>query len=134
MCGATDIPVGLEVDAYFDLHRRVLSLRAIRGDLRGRVIAKPAGVVLRGVRFRVNRGGLVRARAEGRRNVHAYARGTVVSGDVAGLRGDPRAQRIRYNPFEYSSFVAVASGNPVSEAEIVAIDAQGAWAVLSDAA
>jgi hypothetical protein len=126
----TDLPIGALVDSYCDLHRRCTSLRCIAGERRGRVIGKADTVVLQDVTFRVNPGGLRRVREEGVRAVHAYARGTVVSGDAASVRDHPDAIRVRYNPFQFDSFVRADTEAPIAAAAVLAIDGKEAFALL----
>ncbi|QAY80361.1 hypothetical protein [Sphingosinicella sp. BN140058] len=118
---------GAEVRAYCDLHKRVSSVQSLRGDQKGRVVAKPRRLVLEGVRFEVSAAGLRRCRAEGVRNVHAYARGTVHGSDVEAITMNPAAVRVRYNPHAFSTFVRGDTEEPISGAAYLAIEGKTAW-------
>lgn len=124
-----ELPIGAVADAYCDLHRHCTSLRAITGPERGRVTAKADAIVLEAVAFRVNTGGLRRVREEGVRQVHAYARGRVVSDDVAAVRDHPDAVRVRYNPFLFDHFVRADTQAPLAGADRLAIEGKAAYAI-----
>jgi hypothetical protein len=68
----------MRVSVYFNLHRRLFSVRAEEGPAAGRVIAHARHVTLgghSGCSFVVQEGGRQRVLAEGRKNVHAFVRG-----------------------------------------------------------
>lgn len=92
----TDSLIGTKVDVYWNLHKHVWSVRDRRTR---RVIAHLDTVYLADVTFVVSAAGNARVRAEGRKNVHAFARGTVTSGPLSG--GVP----ITYNPYKHTTFV-----------------------------
>lgn len=121
---------GSVVDTYCDLHRHCTSLRAITGPDTGRVVGKADAVVMTDVTFRVQPGGLRRARESGVRNVHAYARGQVAGDDIAWVRDHPRAIRVRYNPHRWESFVRADTEEAVWSAAALAIDGKTAYAIL----
>lgn len=129
MSAAAELPIGAVVDTYCDLHRHCTSLKALTGPEKGRVTAKADQVLLRDVTFRVLPGGLRRCREEGVRNVHAYARGTVVACDVAAVRDHPDAIRVRYNPYAWDTFVRADTEQPVRTADAFAVEGKTAWAV-----
>jgi len=124
----TDLPQG-EVRCYCDLHRKCSSLKAMTGEKKGRVVAKPKQIVLKGVRFEVSAAGLRRTREEGVRNVHAYARGYVKDQDVDAVRNHPDAVAIRYNPHLFDTFVRADTLAPIHTAELIAIDGKKSWGV-----
>ena len=121
---ALALPFGTVVDLYCNLRTKGGSLRAVGGPLAGRVIATPQQVELADVTFRVNAGGQSRARAEGVRNVHAFARGTVVAA-TGGARDD--GVRVVYNPYRHDTFVRADSGTPVHQAAHLALDGKECW-------
>ncbi|WP_262029673.1 hypothetical protein [Microvirga sp. Mcv34] len=128
MDASTDLPTG-EVRAYCDLHRRCSSLKAMTGENKGKVVAKPKQVVLRDVRFEVSQAGLRRTREETVRNVHAYARGHVRDQDVEAVRNHPDAVQIRYNPHKFDTFVRADTLEPVATAQVFAIDGKVSFAI-----
>jgi hypothetical protein len=114
--------IGTIVDLYCNLRTRGGSLRAVGGPLPGRVIATPQRVDLADVAFRVNAGGQARARREGVRNVHAFARGTVVApSDQAG------EIRVVYNPYRNDTFIREDTGAPVHRAARLSLIGKECW-------
>jgi hypothetical protein len=108
--------LGRDVDVYFNLHRKVWSVRDRKTR---RVIAHVDKIMLANVTFKVSAAGNARVRAEGRKNVHAFARGRVV--DLAGgkvFNGVP----ITYNPYKHTTFVTKDFESPVA----------GAWWAMLD--
>lgn len=109
---ATTALIGMDVDVYFNLHKRLWSVRSRETR---RVVAHLDGLVLRNVRFRVSAAGNARVRAEGRKNVHAFARGTVEWPAAEDCHRDDVVQ-VTYNPFKYTTFVVQDTGEPIFEA------------------
>jgi len=128
MNSMADLPTG-EVRAYCDLHRRCSSLKAMTGESKGRVVAKPTQVVLRDVRFEVSQAGLRRTRAGKTRNVHAYARGYVQDQDVESVRNHPDCIQVRYNPHLFDTFVRADTQEPITAAQVFAIDGKKSFAI-----
>ena len=102
----------------------------------GKVRAHSDTVYVCDVKFVVQPAGNKTTRAEGRKRVHAFVRGTVV-GLVQGAFGptalapDAGWQQIRYNPYEHTSFVVVTTEGekPVTTALLVELDPAGrVWA------
>lgn len=99
----------MKVEVYKNLHTGTFSVRK-----KGKVIAHPTTVYLTDATFVVRPGGRERVRREGRKNVHAFVRGTP---------GEPRIEgtcsRVTYNPYEHDTFVD-GSGAPVrTAAEVI---------------
>lgn len=69
------------VRVYWNLHKKCWSVKSMDPDCpdRGRVIAHASHVVLHGVTFTVSEAGRQRVIKERRKNVHAYAQGTLQS-------------------------------------------------------
>lgn len=67
----------MKVFVYFNLHKKVWSVKALEGRNKGRVIAHADKVLLRDVTFKVSEAGRQRVIREGRKNVHAGAVGTL---------------------------------------------------------
>lgn len=110
---ATTALIGRDVDVYWNLHKKVWSVRDRATRL---VIAHLDGLVLRDVTFRVSAAGNARVRREGRKNVHAFARGTIV------WPGPEETYRLRdvvqvtYNPFKFTTFIVQDTNEPIFEA------------------
>jgi len=112
---------GQPVDCYWNLHRRLYSVRARSGPDRGRVVAHADAVRLREVTFVVSEAGRQRVIREGSKNVHAFMRGSWTA-----AVGDGLADRISYDPYAEPSFVRTADGEPVTTAlEVVGVIVDG---------
>lgn len=109
--------VGKKVDVYFNLHKKMWSVRDRKTR---RVIAHLDGLVLSDVTFRVSAAGNARVRAEGRKNVHAFASGTVVDDTAhhppSGMAG------VTYNPYRHTTFVTKYGEHPVHDAGMAYFD------------
>ena len=101
-------PTGQRVYVYFNLHRKLWSVRALDGPHKGRVIAHKRGVVLQDVSPRVSQAGRERVLRERKKNVHAGLVGYWVPFNTP-LVEPLRA--ITYNPYKYKSFVYVSDGS-----------------------
>jgi hypothetical protein len=98
-------PTGQRVYVYFNLHRKLWSVRALDGPHKGRVIAHKRGVVLQDVSPRVSQAGRKRVLRERKKNVHAGLVGYWVPFNT------PITEHmvpITYNPYKYESFVYVS--------------------------
>lgn len=109
--------IGMDVDVYFNLHRKLWSVRDRKTR---RVVAHLRNVVLTDVKFRVSAAGNARVRSEGRKNVHAFARGTFMGGGGLIPQTLPTEPsdiiEVTYNPYKYTTFVDKATEAPVHEA------------------
>ena len=103
----------MKVFVYFNLHKKVFSVRAMEGENKGRVIAHTTTVELRDAVFKVSQAGRERVLKEKRKNVHAGVQGQWVawSGDNV-----DDLDAVTYNPYRYDSFVTVADQTPVRTA------------------
>lgn len=81
-------------------------------------------ILLRCVRFVVQPAGHARAIREGRRNVHAFARGYWCAGEYPPATYGPPV-RLTYNPFRGSSFTRVDTGEPVEAAHWAVVKGDG---------
>lgn len=115
------------VEVYKNLHRDGWSLRQD-----GLVVAHASAVMLKDVRFVVRKGGWLRAHREGRRNVHAWARGLLAySGMGTDAREADRLPRVRYS-VRYGLFHHDLTRRPVQQrqvkgASVVAFNERGAF-------
>lgn len=109
-----DDMIGMDVDVYFNLHRKVWSVRDRKTR---RVVAHLRNVVLTDVKFRVSAAGNARVRSEGRKNVHAFARGTFVGSDVLATLPDYGPVSVTYNPWKFTTFVDKMTEAPVHTAD-----------------
>ena len=133
----------MKVSVYFNLHKRVWSVRADEGPEKGRVVAHAKHVTLRNARGKVSAAGRAKVLREGRKNVHAFMRGELASiyGTTMSKRvivdaledwqmmaptylvGDHRdpVRTITYNPYKYETFVHTDDESEYTTSE---------WAVL----
>lgn len=113
-----DSPHKRRVEVYFNLHKKCLSVRH-----RGLVIGHAAAVELADVTFAVSEAGRQRVLRDGRKNVHAFIRGTLVSSvphgePVPALTYDKAvAPTVTYNPYKNDSFVKIADGSKITNAQ-----------------
>lgn len=98
-----------KVFVYFNLHKKLWSIKALSGPHKGRVIGHAREIGLDECEFKVSQAGRARVLHERRKNVHAGVTG-FISG--CGL-GDTRAHPVTYNPYKYNSFVKKVSEQPV---------------------
>lgn len=130
MGGVQPPEVGTVVEVYRNLNRSGVAYSLRRRDT-GRVVAYAGEVVVVGASFTVQDGGRRRARAQGRRNVHAWVRGRLVALDagvapaVVALGGSGQWRAGRYQPYELECFVDVASGRRLEVAGAVHLDSGG---------
>ncbi|QLG30003.1 hypothetical protein HUG10_20570 (plasmid) [Halorarum halophilum] len=111
----------MKVDVYQNLHMDCLSVRSREPYERyGRVIAHVDEIVLRDVDFVVQPAGRERVRDEGRKNVHAFARGNwfdEADRDDAFIEGEP-TRFVVYNPYVYNHFVFSGTKRPIESADV----------------
>ena len=97
----------IRVEVYWNLHKRLFSVRALEGENKGRVIDHAYGVRLSDATFVSQPAGRERVRREGVKNVHAFVRGhmpvhhaNIVLMDVmlGGGKPYPRITRIDKSP------------------------------------
>ena len=90
----------MRVFVYWNLHKRLWSVKAMQGENKGRVIAHVKGLALKDATFKVSRAGRERVLREQRKNVHAGVVGELLQGkDFFGTT------RVTYNPYKYTTFV-----------------------------
>jgi hypothetical protein len=114
--------LGKDVDVYFNLHRKCWS---VRDRHTRRVVAHLDSLVLSDVTFRVSAAGNARVRREGRKNVHAFARGTVAP--TAAVPSEARS--VTYNPYKYTTFVDADTEFPVHTAAVAWFDGRSVKAL-----
>lgn len=126
----------MRVFVYFNLHKKVWSVKALSGENRGRVVAHASAVGLDDCEMRVSESGRQRVLREQRKNVHAGIVGTLNGLREADWRypnhewyGGPdiilNGEEITYNPYKYDSFVRVRNQTPVTSAKRVILDRSG---------
>jgi len=106
----------MKVFVYFNLHKKVFSVKALEGPNKGRVIAHRSELNLGQATFKVSEAGRQRVLREKKKNVHAG-----VVGEWYGT--EPQAMEdgiaVTYNPYKYSSFIVQATEQPIRQAREV---------------
>lgn len=114
----------MRVEVYRNLHTGTWSVRALEGPSKGRVISHPKAICLKNCTLVVQPAGNARVRNEGRKNVHAFVRGEVMMAhDHSIMEPYADADQVTYNPYENTTFVDKETGEPVTEADYVYLDA-----------
>jgi len=128
------------VDVYKNLHKDTWS---VRDRKTGRVVAHQDEVHVLDAKFVVQPSGRERVLQEGRKNVHAFVRGTLAT--YQEVLDDPRTfylvtpYLIRYNPYQEDYFFYPNKRSMerirIDKAELVELDSEGvtAWHLLPPA-
>lgn len=106
----------MKVEVYWNLNKKCFSVRH-----KGKVIGHHNTLRLRDVKWVVQPGGNARVRKYRRKNVHAFARGTLVDDHRTFWFNIDRSdfKRIIYNPYEYTTFVTRGTKTPVHTSDYV---------------
>lgn len=119
---AQPIAIGDEARVHFNLHRGDFAVILLPG---ARVCAYVDDITLADVTFVVQAGGLQRVRLEGRRQVIAYARGTIAAinqrPDLVGMR------RVTFNPKRLDTDKFTCDGADIEHAGRVTFAAAAGW-------
>ena len=94
----------MKVFVYFNLHKKMFSVKALEGDRKGRVIAHAARLTLKDVTFKVSEAGRQRVLRERKKNVHAGVVGQWDGSLDAAIAAENDIS-VTYNPYAYDSFV-----------------------------
>ena len=105
----------MRVFVYYNLHKKVWSIKALEGEQKGRVIRHAATLTLSDCTFKVSEAGRQRVLRERRKNVHAGVVGHLVDPTVM----TDEAIAVTYNPYLYDSFVVSESKQPCHQADCV---------------
>lgn len=139
----------MKVFVYFNLHRKVFSIKALEGPSKGRVIGHAHTVALRDVTAKVSQAGRARVLREQKKNVHAGMVGTLdatrgidyhnlttpldhwaqVSADMTDALAielaPGKGEAVTYNPYKYDSFVTVEGERAITGADYVVLSVKG---------
>jgi hypothetical protein len=114
----------MKVFVYFNLHKKLFSVKALEGPNKGRVVAHNEEILLHNVSFKVSEAGRQRVLKEKKKNVHAGAVGywhpltyTKRALDTIMSIGTP----VTYNPYKYDGFVKLIGEDKVSIARSAAL-------------
>jgi len=96
--------VTMKVFVYFNLHKKVFSIKSLEGDTKGLVIGHSRSVRLTNATFKVSEAGRQRVLKEKRKNVHAGVMGEWFN-DPDNDRLILDGNEVTYNPYKFKSFV-----------------------------
>ena len=111
----------MKVFVYFNLHKKVFSVRALEGSNKGLVIAHTDKLTLTDVTFKVSEAGRQRVLRERRKNVHAGVVGQwdgIIDAQTVAENTVP----VTYNPYLYDSFVLRDNEIPIHWASSAYLD------------
>lgn len=111
---------------YFNLHTKRFSVMN-RGKVRN---SNAEFLCISDADFVVRPAGRERVLREGRKNVHAFVRGSAVEVDRDGFSDLDAPVQISYNPYKGNTFYRVDTGEPVYHAEQVFAEAKDGRATL----
>jgi 5-formaminoimidazole-4-carboxamide-1-beta-D-ribofuranosyl 5'-monophosphate synthetase len=104
----------MKVFVYFNLHKKLFSIKAMEGENKGKVIGHSPVVLLDDVTFKVSEAGRQRVIRERKKNVHAGVMGHL---NAQGIRlviaTRDLTTKVTYNPYKYQTFVEVETSEPV---------------------
>ena len=100
----------MKVFCYFNLHKKLWSVKALEGPMKGRVIAHKRLITLAGAVPKVSEAGRQRVLRERRKNVHAglVGRWDPLDRDFSVPYVSTKSfmvNEIVYNPYKYTTFV-----------------------------
>lgn len=100
--------VGQKVRVHYNRNAKNFTVQEYIKGVGWRKCAAVDDIVLHDVEFKVSQAGRQRCVREGKRNVHAYAEGTVRRLDCMQVSHFVGYTPLRYNPYEAGSFIADA--------------------------
>ena len=110
----------LRVFVYFNLHKKLFSIKSLEGIHKGKVIGHTSDLVLKDCEFKVSEAGRQRVLKEKRKNVHAGVVGFITTVDLMLLTGDRELLiRVTYNPYKLPYFHYKDSNEKVLTSEVV---------------
>lgn len=117
----------MKVFVYYNLHKKLFSIKSLEGETKGRVIAHRYHVKLRDVTFKVYESGRLRVLKEKRKNVHAGVIGEWIQDNQLLFN---LGRSITYDPYKYSSFVYVDTLEPVYNMSKVLLTAKKIFEIV----
>ena len=123
---------GIRVQVYRNLTKKAISVMALEGPNKGRIIARLNCVTLTNCRFLVNESGRQKVLKFKRKRVHAFVRGTTTDFFSSPHFTAPIADhvRVKYNPYKFSTFVRADNEQPVKQASSIMVYADGEMMAL----
>lgn len=123
----------MRVFVYFNLHKKVFSVKALEGENKGRVVAHVNRILIDRPEFIVSESGRQRVLRDRSKNVHAGVRG-IWTAWVDGIEGWDHLTPVTYNPYLYSTFVEKATLAPVHKATFAVLDNKRIFAEFQEMA
>lgn len=112
----------MKVFVYFNLHKKLWSVKAMEGENKGRVVLHTKYITLVNVKPKVSEAGRQRVLRERSKNVHAGLVGEVLFTDVKVYKSEDRRQ-LTYNPYKFKTFVDKQTLEPVESIDYAYMDA-----------
>ena len=113
----------MRVFVYYNLHRKLWSVKALEGPRKGLVVAHSHAVLLQDATPKVSEAGRQRVLKEKRKNVHAGIVGQLVPMGVEGsFPGFPGGPEVTYNPYKYAGFVYKGDERPYTGSQFAYMD------------
>lgn len=109
----------MKVFVYFNLHKKLWSVRALEGKDKGRVIAHADELALSDCTFKVSEISRQKVLRERRKNIHAGVVGNMDTCKLTKAWNKAAGVQISYNPYRGPDFYEVASQKPVFAAKRV---------------
>ena len=103
------------VRVYWNLHKKLWSVQDRKTGL---VIAHTDHIALTDAKFVVRKAGQEKVRSEGKKNVHAFAVGTIYPADMYALFN---AKKVTYNPYKNDTFIFAKTGEPVVDVSVISL-------------
>jgi hypothetical protein len=102
-----------KVFVYFNLHKKVFSIKSLEGKFKGKVVAHTKELSMNHCRFKVSKAGRARVLKNKQKNVHAGVVGYIDLHES----GQTTNNEITYNPYDYETFVYKKSLQPIYESK-----------------
>lgn len=106
----------MKVFVYFNLHKKMFSIKALEGERKGLVIGHCDELTLFNATFKVSQAGRQRVLRERKKNVHAGVVG-FWKGCLDSFNVNCKTP-VTYNPYKYDSFVYASDGSPIQSASV----------------
>ena len=114
----------MRVEVYWNIRKKEYSMRALTGPGKGRVIRRGRGFTLGDCELVVQQGGRKRVLRDGKKNVHAFIRGTWTPHTTdrvfpGSWWHNKISSRVRYNPYRDEQWNTWDGGERVNRATTV---------------
>lgn len=117
----------MKVFVYFNLHKKMFSVKALEGPQKGKVIAHRSEIWLKNVRPIVQPAGRDRVRKEQQKNVHAGVSGEWLP--ALGINKTHKLDKVEYNPYTTDHFVYMEDRSEYFGSPLALLWQQQLWAI-----